>query len=70
MRNYRKMPRSTFDFQCSNNHITERFIDTEIREVECPECGELSKRIISPVLIGGFIKSDKWARQRMKAASK
>ena len=64
------MPRRIFEFKCTNNHITERYIDAETREVECPECGKLSKRIISPVLIGGHIKSDKWARQHEKAARK
>lgn len=70
MRSLNKMPRRIFEFQCTNNHITERYIDAEIREVECSECGELSKRIISPVLIGGYIGSDKWAERHEKAALK
>ena len=62
------MPRRIFDFKCSNNHITERFIDTDIREIICPDCGESSERIISPVLIGGYKQSDQWARKHEEAA--
>jgi hypothetical protein len=68
MRRSLKMPRRIFDFKCSNNHITERYIDTEIRQIDCPDCGELSERIISPVLIGGYLGSEQWARKHEKAA--
>jgi len=70
MRRSLTMPRRIFEFKCTNNHITERYINAEIREVECSECGEPSKRIISPVLIGGYLKSDQWAERHEKAALK
>jgi len=70
MRRLLAMPRRIFEFKCTNNHITERYIDAEIREVECSECGKPSERIISPVLIGGYLKSDQWAERHEKAALK
>jgi hypothetical protein len=70
MRRLLTMPRRIYDFKCTNNHITERYIDAEIREVECLECGEPSQRIISPVLIGGYLTSNQWAERHEKAANK
>lgn len=60
-----------FDFHCKHcDDVFERFIDSDIREVEC-ECGEIAVRLIAAprvVLDGtdpGFPGAyDKWARIR------
>ena len=38
-----------YDFKCSEGHVTEhRFpITSDIRETECPECGQNARRMIS-----------------------
>lgn len=37
------------DFKCSNEHTTEKFLENTVESIECPECGEPAKRVISPV---------------------
>lgn len=60
-----------FDFVCTNSHITESFVDVDIKEVQCGECDGVASRIISPTTISldpvsGLYPSAtaKWARQR------
>ena len=60
-----------FDFKCKNEHITESFVDTDIKEVQCCSCGETATRILSPTGIylepfSGLYPSatDRWNRQR------
>lgn len=42
------MPRRMYDFTCENSHTTEHFVDTNTKEVQCSECGEMATRILSP----------------------
>lgn len=65
------MPRRLFEFKCKNDHITESFVDVDIKEVQCSECGETATRIISPTGIylepfSGLHPSayDRWNRVR------
>jgi len=37
------------DFTCPNDHTTEKYIESEVDSIECPECQETAKKIISPV---------------------
>tara|TARA_R110000803_G_scaffold1228_5_gene4006 strand:+ start:51 stop:323 length:273 start_codon:yes stop_codon:yes gene_type:complete len=37
------------DFTCPNGHTTEKFIDREVESIDCPDCTETAKKIISPV---------------------
>ena len=60
-----------FDFQCGNNHIHEAFVDSEIRNKPCPECGEVAERLISTPHVkldgtsGAFPgEAMKWDRKR------
>lgn len=60
-----------FDFQCSNGHVFEAFIDSETRQTPCKECSETANRLISPVrsvldpISGTFPGATmKWARDR------
>jgi hypothetical protein len=66
-----KMPRRLFDFECKNSHNTEAFVDVDIKEVQCSECGDKASRIISPT--GIYLEpfsglhpsaSDRWERVR------
>ena len=45
------MARRLFEFQCvgEEHHIFEKFCDETLKTAICPECGELSNRIISAV---------------------
>lgn len=61
------------DFTCSNDHTTEKFIDNSVESIECPECEETAKKIISPVkscldvVSGDFPGATaKWARGRQQ----
>ena len=65
------MPRRMFDFECKDSHITEAFVDVDIKEVQCGDCGEIATRIISPTTIylepfSGLFPSasSKWVKQR------
>lgn len=60
-----------FDFQCKHDHVTERFVDSEIREIICPVCGEEAHRLISTPRVsldgisGDFPgAADKWVQKR------
>jgi len=60
-----------FDFECKDSHITEAFVDVDIKEVQCGDCGETATRIISPTTIylepfSGLYPSasSKWIKQR------
>lgn len=62
--------RRMYDFKCSQEHITEGFVDYETTTILCG-CGEESNRIISPVRISldgtdpiYTSAYDKWARTR------
>lgn len=36
-----------FDFECSNNHITESIVDSEKKSIRCPVCNKRAEKIIS-----------------------
>lgn len=65
------MPRRLFDFRCTKDHITESFVDTDVKEVQCCECGDRASRILSPTGIylepfsGNHVGAyDRWTRVR------
>jgi hypothetical protein len=65
------MPRRLFEFKCKNEHITESYVDVDVKETECGTCGEIATRIISPTGIylepfSGLYPSsyDRWNRVR------
>ena len=45
------MPRRLYEFQCvgDDHHVFEKFCDENLQTAVCPECGEVSNRIISAV---------------------
>ena len=67
------MSRRIYDFQCTELHITEAFIDSTIKEHVCAECGAKAQRIVSPVrsmldpISGDFPGATmKWAKNRQE----
>ena len=63
------MPRRLYDFKCSQEHITEGFVDYETTTISC-SCGDVANRIISPVRISldgtdpNFVAAyDRWAKR-------
>ena len=63
-----------YDFKCPKGHIEEHFAKDDEKQRRC-SCGELSRRIISPVrakldpLSGHFpTASDKWAKMHERGA--
>lgn len=41
------MAKRFYEFCCPFNHISEAYIDSEVRTTECKECGEPAERIVS-----------------------
>jgi hypothetical protein len=65
------MPRRMYDFKCKDSHITESFVDVDIKEVQCSVCDGTATRILTPPRIyldpiSGDHPSatSKWAKQR------
>lgn len=63
------MARRLYDFKCSQEHITEGFVDYETTTISC-SCGNVANRIISPVRISldgtdpNFVAAyDRWAKR-------
>jgi hypothetical protein len=63
--------RFMYEFRCDNGHTTEAFRDSEIDEIDCPECDLKARKIISAVrsaldpISGDFLgATEKWARNR------
>jgi len=65
-----------YDFKCTKcDHIEEQWVDSSDSYATCPECGETTKRIISPIStkfngVGWPDADDKWARDHERAARK
>jgi hypothetical protein len=38
-----------FDFVCEAGHSTESLVSREVKEIDCPQCNQVARRIISPV---------------------
>lgn len=67
------MTKMLFDFTCPNNHTSEHLVTSDTRELLCPVCGHIAKRITSPVSSifkgSGFpTADDKWAREHERLA--
>jgi len=68
------MPKRIFEFRCVKDHTTERFVDEEVRSIECPHCRNEASRIISQPRIalegitGAFPSAaSAWARKHEEA---
>ena len=65
--------RLIYDFQCSDNHVTEGFVSSDVTEHPCGLCAKTAQMIISPVrtkldpISGDFPGATmKWAKNREK----
>ena len=65
--------RLLFDFQCSDNHVTEALVSSDVTEHPCGLCNKQANRILSPVrskldaISGDFPGATiKWAKNREK----
>lgn len=65
------MARRLFDFKCTDGHLTESFVDSDTKEIQCSVCLTVAHRIISPTGIylepfsGQYPAAyDRWARVR------
>jgi len=63
-----------FEFKCAKGHLTEKFVDDEVRSIECPHCRNEASRIISSPRIslegitGAFPSAfESWARKHEEA---
>jgi hypothetical protein len=68
------MAKRIFEFLCAKGHVTEKFVDDEIRSIECTHCRNEASRIISTPRIalegitGSFPSAaDAWARKHEEA---
>ena len=65
-----------FDFKCTEcSNVDERWVESSEYLSTCVDCGNTSKRIISPVQsqfkgFGWPDSDDKWARDHERAAKK
>ena len=71
------MPRRLYEFRCTQDHVTEQFVDETLKTSQCRECDEMATRIISPTGIylepfsGLFPSSyDRWTRVRAEKLAK
>lgn len=69
--------KALYEFRCPNEHLTEDFCDSEIREIPCSVCAKTATRIISAgaafFKIDGFrsdIMTEKWAKTRINNAKR
>jgi hypothetical protein len=61
------------DFQCSNGHTLEYFLDNRAKDTQCQQCSERARKVQRPILStldphdpgfpGAF---DKWSKDRDK----
>lgn len=63
-----------FDFTCPNGHTTEHLVSSDTRQLLCPVCGQIAKRITSPVSsvfkgTGFPTADDKWAKEHERLAN-
>jgi putative FmdB family regulatory protein len=60
--------RRLYDFQCDSGHVNEFLRDSDVEEVDCPDCGLKARKIVTPVKVNGgkdsWKETRKWARQR------
>ncbi len=69
--------RRIYEFKCRQGHVTEKYIDESIRNVQCSVCEQDAIRIVSNqssiFMIDGFpsgIDGDAWVRKRQEKARK
>lgn len=74
------MAKRFFDFLCRQEHITEAYVDSDVRSIKCHTCEQDADRIISSPAIklegwsgsfpGAANKFDRIHREKLKAEQK
>lgn len=62
------MTRRIFEFVCADGHVSEHFIDEEVRESDCKTCGKEASRMVSAVQCSLDPISGHWPGATMKWA--
>ena len=45
------MPKRIYEFICGDDHLTEAYIDSELRTTNCSVCGQPAIRIVSKPMV-------------------
>ncbi len=45
------MPRRIYEFVCPSDHLTDAYIDSELRVTNCKVCGQTATRIVSKPMV-------------------
>lgn len=65
-----------FDFKCSNGHVFESNVPSDVRHSKCPDCSAPANRLISAPALKIPFTGDypgaafKWARHHEKGSNK
>jgi len=62
------MTRRIYEFICPDQHVTEAFIDEEVRETDCLTCDKTASRMVSAVQCTLDPLSGHWPGATMKWA--
>jgi hypothetical protein len=62
------MTRRIYEFVCPDGHVTEKFIDEEVRETDCSACDATATKMISAVQCSLDPISGDWPGATMKWA--
>ena len=67
------MTRMIFEFRCPDGHRNDEFVETSVKQIDCPDCRQSATRVVScagpmlEVISGDFPGATmKWARGRQK----
>ena len=74
------MPKRIYEFICGDDHLTEAYIDSELRTTNCKVCGQPAIRIVSKPLFklvgvtvdfpGAAIQCDRKRNEKMAQEKK
>jgi len=60
--------RRMYDFRCDNGHTNEFLRDSDVEEVDCPDCELKARKIVTPVKVNrgkdSWKETRKWVKQR------
>lgn len=74
------MAKRFFDFRCEDSHVSEAFVDAEVRTISCKACSKDAERMVSSPAFklegwsgsfpGAAMKFDRIHREKLKAEQK
>ena len=57
--------RRLYDFQCDNGHVNEFLRDSDVEEVDCPDCELKARKIVTPVKVTSWYETLPKATRKM-----